>query len=203
MTEIEKEELEYYRKKEELYRYAREFQLELAKDGFIDLAYMDLNVHLVNGLNPYAVGEFKIKQGTYSLTSYKNGTAIKVYGVDFDDVTNLKKTIRHEILHFALWLHDIPSDDDAPEFNAFCKLYKAGAYKKLSIQQKRYCDELEKLSKEELFRKLLNGYVKCVDTDEQGNKVEINYYDFFKDIRSGISKIYTNSDVQKIKYEVI
>lgn len=41
LNETEKEELEYYRKKEELYKYAREFQIELAKDGFYDLAKID------------------------------------------------------------------------------------------------------------------------------------------------------------------
>ncbi len=202
MTEIEKEELEYYRKKEELHRYIREFQLQLAKDGFIALAYIDLPIQLVNGFNLDVQGFFTIRQTNY-LNDDKPLPVIKIYAVDYEDLTNLKKIIRHEILHFTLWLYDIPNHDDSPEFNAFCKIYKGNAYKKLSMEQKAYCDELKKLSKEELYRKMLTGYMKCIDTDTQGNKIEVSYYDFFRDISSGISRLYINSDVQKIKYEVI
>lgn len=195
----EKEELEYYRKKEELYRYAKEFQLQLAKDGFVALAYMDLNIHFVNGFNEFNSGIFKAVQGISYLRDFTPNPVIKVFGIDFMDITSIKQDIRHEMLHYTLWLHNLPHNDDSPEFHAMCKIYKAGAYKKVPKEKQEYCRELKQLSKEDLYRKLLNGYIDCYDID---NKPE-SYYDAFAERRSGIKRIYTNDDVKKIKREVI
>lgn len=50
-----------------------------------------------------------------------------------------KQTIRHEIIHYYLWVCDLPYNDDSLEFWCLCYAFDAGAYKKLSKEyQKKY-----------------------------------------------------------------
>ena len=47
-----------------------------------------------------------------------------------------KQTIRHEIIHYALWLMDMPNEDDSLLFWCMCYIYGGGAYKILSENEK-------------------------------------------------------------------
>ena len=40
----------------------------------------------------------------------------------------LKRTIRHEIIHYTLWLAGLPWADDSAEFWCMCEAYDGGAY---------------------------------------------------------------------------
>ena len=48
-----------------------------------------------------------------------------------------KQTIRHEIIHYALWLMDMPNEDDSLLFWCMCYIYGGGAYKTLSENEKK------------------------------------------------------------------
>lgn len=62
----------------------------------------------------------------------------------------LKKTIRHEIIHYYLWLVGLPNKDDDLEFWCLCHVYDAGAYEQLSPENQEYY---------ELFAKLYDSHV--------------------------------------------
>ena len=62
----------------------------------------------------------------------------------------LKQTIRHEIIHYCLWLLDLPFDDDSLEFWCLCHVFDGGAYEKLSFENQKYY---------ELFKELYDTYV--------------------------------------------
>lgn len=63
---------------------------------------------------------------------------------------NLKQMVRHEIIHYYLWVVDLPFNDDDLEFWCLCHVYDAGAYEKLSPENQKYY---------ELFIKLYDSYV--------------------------------------------
>ena len=62
---------------------------------------------------------------------------------------NLKQMVRHEIIHYYLWVVDLPFNDDDLEFWCLCHVYDAGAYEKLSPENQEYY---------ELFVKLYDSY---------------------------------------------
>ncbi len=62
----------------------------------------------------------------------------------------LKMTIRHEIIHYYLWIVGLANKDDDLEFWCLCHVYDAGAYEKLSPENQEYY---------ELFVKLYDSYV--------------------------------------------
>lgn len=63
----------------------------------------------------------------------------------------LKQTIRHEIIHYCLWVLDLPYDDGSLEFWCLCYVFDGGAYEALSDENKEYY---------ELFKELYDTKVK-------------------------------------------
>lgn len=51
---------------------------------------------------------------------------------------NFKQIIKHEIIHYYLWLVDLPFDDDSLEFWCLCYVYDGGAYEELSCEDEEY-----------------------------------------------------------------
>lgn len=62
----------------------------------------------------------------------------------------LKQTIRHEIIHYCLWLLDLPFEDNSLEFWCLCYVFDGGAYEKLSSKDNKYF---------ELFKELYDTHV--------------------------------------------
>ena len=50
----------------------------------------------------------------------------------------LKRTIRHEIIHYYLWVLGLPYMDNSLEFWCLCHVYDAGAYEKLNCGNEKY-----------------------------------------------------------------
>ena len=50
----------------------------------------------------------------------------------------LKRTIRHEIIHYYLWLLGLPHMDNSLEFWCLCHVYDAGAYEALNYNNEKY-----------------------------------------------------------------
>lgn len=62
-------------------------------------------------------------------------------GIDANDSVldeELKQIIRHEIIHYYLWLLDLAFEDDNLDFWCLCYAYDAGAYKELTFDDEEY-----------------------------------------------------------------
>ena len=57
----------------------------------------------------------------------------------------LKQTIRHEIIHYYLWILGLPHDDDSLEFWCLCYVYDANAYQELSVENQKYYEIFKSL----------------------------------------------------------
>jgi len=64
----------------------------------------------------------------------------------------IKKTIRHELLHYYLYIHDLPFADDTALFHAYCYLFDAGAYAPLNEEEQakynRFMEALEEVEED-------------------------------------------------------
>ncbi len=50
----------------------------------------------------------------------------------------LKRTVRHEIIHYYLWVLGLPYADNSLEFWCLCYVYDAGAYEQLNFDNEKY-----------------------------------------------------------------
>lgn len=60
----------------------------------------------------------------------------------------LKQYIRHEVIHYYLWLQDLPNDDDCALFWAYCNIYDGGAYASMDDEEQSKYDEFMEKRKE-------------------------------------------------------
>ena len=74
-----------------------------------------------------------------------------------DDIDKTKQNIRHELLHYFLYMSDMKYKDDNAIFHYLCSLYDAYAYKKMEEdEQKAYNRLVCAIDKLESVRTKLN-----------------------------------------------
>lgn len=60
-----------------------------------------------------------------------------------------KEDIRHELIHYFLFIHRCPHRDDSALFYAYCHIYDGGAYEKLSKKEEsKYNEFIARLNEE-------------------------------------------------------
>lgn len=162
----EKEMCNYFIREQKVLEYGEEFFKEICacsmstdtcyfiNDKVIPLScfnIMDEYLYSVENDLDYAI------QGGF-VKAWKKQAYIRI-GIDTGSSIlnkNLKKTIRHEIIHYCLWVLDLPFEDNSLEFWCLCYVFDGGAYEKLSSDAMKYY---------ELFKELYDTYV----TDLQWN----------------------------------
>ena len=156
----EKEMCNYFIREQKVLEYGEEFFKEICacsmstdtcyfiNDKVIPLScynLMDEILYSVENDLDYAV------QGGF-VKAWKKQAYIRI-GIDTgNSILNkkLKKTIRHEIIHYCLWVLDLPFEDNSLEFWCLCYAFDGGAYEKLSSDAMKYY---------ELFKELYDTYV--------------------------------------------
>ena len=79
------------------------------------------------------------KRGNF--TSIGKQNAINVYYC-MDDLEDTKQNIRHELLHYFLYMSDMKYLDDDAIFHYLCGIYDAHAYKEMSKEEQGLYDKL-------------------------------------------------------------
>lgn len=67
----------------------------------------------------------------------KKQNQINIYNVSLMKIESLKRTVRHEVIHYCLEMSNLKSGDDSAAFHAFCEKYDANPYKKLSETEQK------------------------------------------------------------------
>lgn len=144
----EQEMLNYYKKERQAREYALDFynrikgiyEYYLLEDAlpivFRDATEEDYSLALAGATHLEDTTDFKGKQAVIRIRLNHNSEYLE-YPV--------KSVIRHEIVHYALWASDYPSEDDSLHFWCAAYAYKANPYAELD-----YDDEL----KFEVFKKI-------------------------------------------------
>ena len=156
----EKEMCNYFIKEQKIMEYGQEFFKDICacsiitntcffvRDTVLPLScynQMDEYLYAVEHELDYAI------QGGF-VSACKKQAYIRI-GIDTTSsilTKRLKQTIRHEIIHYYLWVLDLPHDDDSLEFWCMCYIYEAGAYQELSPEDQEYY---------ELFTRIYDTYV--------------------------------------------
>lgn len=96
-----------------------------------------------------------------------------------DDIERTKQNIRHELLHYFLYMSDMKYSDDNAIFHYLCGIYDAHAYKEMGGEEQGLYDklifvipELEAKCKDDAFRINRDGILLAVgrDRDDFSNK---------------------------------
>ena len=156
----EKEMCNYFIKEQKIMEYGQEFFKDICacsiitntcffvRDTVLPLScynQMDEYLYAVEHELDYAI------QGGF-VSACKKQAYIRI-GIDTTSsilTKRLKQTIRHGIIHYYLWVLDLPHDDDSLEFWCMCYIYEAGAYQELSPEDQEYY---------ELFTRIYDTYV--------------------------------------------
>lgn len=139
ISEQEKVELIIYHKTKELDQYAYEFFKQIKEDVFSDLYTEILPIRF------YAEDKY-FQEGLKTRTFRKGDldvskklekqVIINIYDVKDGTIETLKQSIRHEIIHYSLYVNDLEYEDNTAAFCAMASFYNANPYKALSGIQK-------------------------------------------------------------------
>ena len=128
----------------ELKKYSKEFLQEVKNDlpVFADISSdLPISFELFSRKNKDGGEEYNIKGDVYQVD--KSQINIHIYNC-WEYIESLKKTLRHEILHYVLMKKGLNYSDDAAFFHYLCQLYDAGAYKEMPEREKNIFKELLK-----------------------------------------------------------
>lgn len=122
--------------------YAKEFGETLRKDySFFENVSTDI-LPIVFHTDFARDGEGKInysKRGNF--TSIGKQNMINVYYC-MDDLEDTEQNIRHELLHYFLYMCDMKHSDDVAIFHYLCGIYDANAYKEMGEEEQGLYDKL-------------------------------------------------------------
>lgn len=151
----EKDMVNYFIREQKAMEYGKEFFKDLCR---IDIKTLDDNVVPLSCYNE--MDELLHSLDTNDKTAVRGGfvyagdkQAYIRIGIDTQNSIlnkNLKQIIRHELIHYYLWLLGLPFGDDNLEFWCLCHVYDAGAYEELDYEDKEYYS---------LFVELFDSYV--------------------------------------------
>lgn len=147
---------EYAEKIIELRKYGQEFLQQLQADYPV---FQDIKTDL-----PIVFDDFdKDDNGKYVYDTggnfeVLNGVQLIIHIFDcWRDIETLKRTARHEILHYVLFRIGANNSDDGGIFHYFCNKYDAHGYKEMSEKEQETYEMLLKATNEEVSKALENN----------------------------------------------
>lgn len=151
MTEL-KTEMEYYKdfcaefgeKYKEYLEYAKKFADKVQKKHFSIFGVVQTEILPIIFHTDYETDkEHKINYRTQgNLKICGKQTVMNIYCC-LSDFEEAKKSIRHEVLHYMLYIAGFQYKDDSAIFHYFCNKYDAHAYKKMPEEQQQLYDKLQ------------------------------------------------------------
>lgn len=168
--------LEYYRKIDDLHKYAMEFFSKIVDDYFPNLKKDILPINFKEFLND------RKEDGVYRKINKQH--IIEIFDCRSGKIDLLKETIRHEIIHYTLDMVDCRNEDDDVVFHILCSIYDGGAYKDMVENHQKLFNYfmllkniVDKQRKFEYIKKLINTF---------GSKKQVEDEEFREIIISGL-----------------
>ena len=139
------------------------------------------------------------KRGNF--TSIGKQNIINVYYC-MDDIEDTKRNIRHELIHYFLYMSDMKYFDDVAIFHYLCGIYDAHAYKEMGDEEQGLYNklihaipELEAKCKDDAFKINRDGILLAVgrNRDDFSNK---ELYDHVMKILNMICEVDIREDMR-------
>ncbi len=153
--EAESEILNFYKLQRKAYKYAIGFFhfLSIGSNVYPSLLPIVFNDNLASIAEAVENGSAYNPDCFRSGNGYSSNEKQAVIFISLPRTTTvlsapLKREIRHELIHYYLWLMDLPNDDDCALFWAYSKIFSGGAYEKMSVEEKEKYDRFIEISKE-------------------------------------------------------
>lgn len=160
---------EYAEKIIELREYGKVFLEQLKTDYSV---FADIKAEL-----PIVFADFqKDESGKYVYDiggnfEVVNDVQIIIHVFDcWRDIESLKMTLRHEILHYLLFIVSVNNLDDGGIFHYFCDKYNAHAYKEMPKKEREIYNAMMKGTNEEVSKALENIKRKIILGYAEGEK---------------------------------
>lgn len=162
----EKEQQNYYLKEQKVLEFANEFWKQIAGDltSYADVSRDIVPIQCFNEMDTIyeAVMNGEKAYADYSFNcGLKNKQAVIRIGIkgDNDKLTApLKKNIQYGLIHYLLWLVDLPSEYDKAEFQIVAAIYDIPTKPKMDADEQKKFDEFITYYKREM--KELSGSFK-------------------------------------------
>lgn len=161
VSDTEKKQANYFRKEQKVYKYAREFFKE--NKWYFDpcgdsISDEILPLYCFNEMNEIveAVRRGKDVYTSGGMVEFKKKQAMIRIAIDdrSDRLSaGIKRIIRHEIIHYCLWLLEKSWHDNDLLFWCYAYVFDGGAYESL---------DSESLKKYELFKKMYDKYIENI-----------------------------------------
>ena len=145
--------------------YAKEFTEQLKKDhGIFSLVNSDiLPIVLHKGYGKDKSGKLDLKRaGDVQRSGLQ--TVINVY-CSIDDIEETKQSLRHELIHYCLYMCGMKFGDEDAIFHYLCNEYDAYAYKEMPEHEQQLYDKLQSAIDN---MKMINDFVGSAE-DERKN----------------------------------
>lgn len=156
----EKEQINYYLKEQKVLEFAEEFWKQLAGDltSYFDVSRDFIPIQCFNEMESMYEA---MMQGDKFYTDYcllcgkKNKQAVIRIGINGENdklTASLKKNIQYGLIHYLLWLVDLPSEYDKAEFNVIASIYDIPTKPKMNEDEQKKFDEFIAYFKKELSK---------------------------------------------------
>ena len=141
--------------------YARSFYYYLAESGevtdenkkVIPLTFLPLNEIMEEYSGKERVKYSDIEHGRFIRTCPPQRHCIQIALPIRNKNTalpqSLKRVIRHELIHYYLFVHSLPHEDNSALFHAYCDIYDAEAYMPLNEDEEKKLNLFHDLLKDE------------------------------------------------------
>ena len=154
----EKEQQNYYLKEQKVFEFANEFWKQLAGDltSYTDVSRDFLPIQCFNDMETKyeAVMNGEKFYADYSFNcGLKNKQAVIRIGINGNNdklTAPLKKNIQYGLIHYLLWLVDLPSARDAAEFHVIASIYDIPTEPQMNEADKKKFDEFITFYKREM-----------------------------------------------------
>ena len=158
LLKTEQEQINYYLKEQKVLEFAEEFWKQLAGDltSYTDVSRDIVPIQCFNEMDTIyeAVMNGEKAYADYSFNcGLKNKQAVIRIGIQGNNdklTAPLKKNIQYGLIHYLLWLVDLPSEYDKAEFQVIAAIYDIPTKPKMSDEEKKKFDKFITFYKREM-----------------------------------------------------
>ena len=162
---------------DDIMEYAKEFTEKIkAEHDFFNIINSEILPIVMHWdyRNDHKCGEKTFAAGDFQV--HGKQSIMNIYCSMDADIEDIKQRVRHEILHYCLYMIGLKNGDEEAIFHYLCSLYDAGAYKEMPENEKDLYNkflkvkkiiEVDKSSSDKEKTSIVNFFLEMVGTKKE------------------------------------